>query len=79
MFRVYGVYVDSRSVEGASNMEIRPLLFILHINDIPNYISDVRMVLYGDDISILTVNKDDKLKEKITRLRNHLAGLIRMS
>jgi hypothetical protein len=50
-----------------------PLLFLLYINDLPNYIPDVQMVLYADDINILIVDKDEnKLKEKTTLLINRL-------
>jgi hypothetical protein len=50
-----------------------PLLFLLYINDLPNYIPHVQMVLYADDINILITDKDEnKLKEKITLLMNCL-------
>jgi hypothetical protein len=39
--------------------------FLLYINDLPNYIPDVQMVLYADDINILIVDKEeDKVKDK---------------
>jgi hypothetical protein len=45
-----------------------PLLFLLYINDLPNYeIPDVQMVLYADDTNILIVDK-----ELITALRSRM-------
>jgi hypothetical protein len=32
-----------------------PLLFLLYINDLPNVLSHVQMVLYADDINILII------------------------
>jgi hypothetical protein len=50
-----------------------PSLFLLYINDLPNYIRDVQMVLYADDVNILVVDKDENvLNDKITRLMKHL-------
>jgi hypothetical protein len=51
------------------------LLFLLYVNDLPNYIPHVQMVLYADDINILIIDKhENKLKGKITLLMNHLGS-----
>jgi retron-type reverse transcriptase len=50
-----------------------PILFLLYINDLPNYIRDVQMVLYADDINILVVDKDENmLNYKIIHPMKHL-------
>jgi hypothetical protein len=55
-----------------------PLLFLLYINDLPNYLSHIQMVLYADDINILIIDKDENgLKEKITLLMNCLDSWFR--
>jgi hypothetical protein len=47
-----------------------PMLFLLYINDLPNYISHVQMVLYADDINILIIDKDENnsLNELLRKL-----------
>jgi hypothetical protein len=51
---------------------LRPILFLLYIYDLPNYIGDVQVVLYTD-INILVVDKDENmLNDKITHLMKRL-------
>jgi hypothetical protein len=46
-----------------------PISFLLYINDLPNYIRDVQMVLYAYDINILVLDKNENMPyDKITHL-----------
>jgi hypothetical protein len=43
-----------------------PLLFLLYINDFPQYILDTKVVLFTDDINIVLADKDvTRLQEKV--------------
>ena len=40
---------------------LRPLLFLLHINDLPVNIHDANLVMFADDIIVLISDRDRKL------------------
>jgi hypothetical protein len=51
-----------------------------YINDLPNYLSHVQMVLYADDINILIIGKDEnELNNKIILLMNRLESWFKIS
>ena len=49
------------------DQSLRPLLFILYINDLPQILQGVNFVLYADDTNILVVDKEEEtLQQKVT-------------
>ena len=50
-----------------------PLLFLLHINDLPRIFQGVNVVLYADDTNILVIDKEEEaLQQKITLVMQQL-------
>jgi hypothetical protein len=45
---------------------LEPLLFLLHINDLPNHIKEAKVVLHADDTNLLVIGKNEE--ELQTRL-----------
>ena len=49
-----------------------PLLFLIYINDLPEYIRDCLLVIYADDTQILLTGEIDKVNELIQKAKDIL-------
>jgi hypothetical protein len=43
---------------------LEPLLFLLHINDLPTNVQGMEIVLFTDDINVLVIDKDKEVFKK---------------
>jgi hypothetical protein len=54
---------------------LRPILFLLHINDLPLNIKEARTVLFTDDTNILvTAENGQSLQQRINKVMHELQG-----
>jgi hypothetical protein len=50
-----------------------PLLFLLYINDLPQYVQNAKVVLYADDINIVLTDKDlTRLQDRVNNTMKQL-------